>query len=1022
MAFENIKDYVKELNNKYVQGHATEHTYRPALEKLIKSYNVEAINEPGGIAFGKPDFEVKKDGNTFGFIEAKDIPVDLDEDTEQFKRYINALDNLIYTNYIEFRLYINKKSVKDVQIAKKRNNKIEIINDNIEELNDLIKIFAEQNIIKIGKSDELAEKLAFNAHLIEEIILKAIKSDDNTPDIKELKNQYQSFQENLILGLEEKDFASMFAQTVCYGLFAAWVNMKCNYNKFSTKDAFDYLPETTPFLKAFFNLISIGKFKKTIGSIIDNVSNILANCDKSAVLNHFGTFNNGEDPIIHFYQTFLLKFDKDYKDQYGAYYTPKPVVEYIVKSIDYVLIKDFNQSKGLASRDKTKTDEYKVQILDPATGTGTFVSSVIDLIYEHYRQEPAFWKAYVKDCLLDRLHAFEFMMAPYTITHMQIDNQLKNTGINLSEILEKENKRLKVFLCDTLQKPSDTYAQTIFGDLIEEIKASDEVKRDNPIMVILGNPPYSVSSANNNNKYIVKEVKDNYYPKGERKLNLQDDYVKFFRFAQMKIDKTGYGILGFITNNGYLDNPTFRQMRKSLMESFNQIYILNLHGNALKNETCPDGSEDNNVFDIRVGVSICIMIKNNSNEKFVKYADLYGKRNYKFEYLLEKESIKNTEFIDIEPQKPFYLFVPKNNDLMNEYNSFMSVKDIMKTYVNGIETQRDKLTIDMNKDILFDRIKDIKNLSKSQILSKYDLTKSDWIDNCKEKLIINKSEIKIITYRPFDNRYIYYSDSGLIARRRFDVMKHMLKDNIGFIISRKGNTSGNKIRNIILSTRHIMCEDIFSPKGFIFPFYKYDKFMDEEEKIEPNLSQEFINKIKNKTSLEYNENKENENEFNSMDVFNYIYGLLSAKEYREKYIECIDIDFPRVPAPKNSDLFFKIGEIGSELIELHLIKQDYDSPDIKFRGDGNNKVEKIEFIINENILKINNTQYFTGVTQEIYDINFGGYEVLDKYLSYRKKKILNSDEITTIKNIIYILGKTIELTEKLSEYANKQIY
>jgi hypothetical protein len=598
---------------------------------LLESFGdgVLAVNEPKRIDCGAPDFWIGQGMLEIGHIEAKNIGISLKglDKKDQMKRYLNALGNLIFTDHLEFRWYVGGELRLAASIATfDKQKKIKADPDGIAQVDQLLRQFLLTKAVQVTTPKALAKKMAALAQLIRDAINTALNDDDRGGM---LRQQLESFQRVLIRDLTGEQFADMYAQTICYGLFAA----RCNTDKvssFSRETAGFRLPKTNPFLRGIFSQIAGSDLDERITWAVDTLASILQQTDMSGILSDFGKRSRREDPVVHFYETFLAEYDPKMRESRGVYYTPEPVVSYIVRSVDYVLKQKFKIAKGLADSKKIQVpnpkgegtiESHQVLILDPAVGTGTFMHSVIEHIYEGFKNQKGMWSGYVSQHLLPRLFGFELLMAPYTVAHMKLGLQLQDLGYDFSS-----DQRLRIYLTNTLQESFQIEDQVVsFGSQIKaEAEAAKDVKQDTPVMVILGNPPYSGHSANTgewikgllNGKDIISNTKtDSYFevdgkPLGERNPKwLNDDYVKFIRFSQWRIEQTGYGVLAFVTNHGYLDNPTFRGMRQSLLKTFDEIYILDLHGNSKKKESCPDGSHDQNVFDIQQGVAIVIFVK-----------------------------------------------------------------------------------------------------------------------------------------------------------------------------------------------------------------------------------------------------------------------------------------------------------------------------------------------------------------------------------------------------------------------------
>ncbi|HUM81928.1 MAG TPA: hypothetical protein PLQ38_09140, partial [Methanothrix sp.] len=673
-----IKSYLGKIDREFKTGRATEHTHRPALKDLIEELDskIKATNEPKRVECGAPDFVLRRDGLSIGYIETKDLGKSLDEaeDSDQLKRYKRSLPNLMLTDYLEFRWFVDGQLRDSARLGRiGKGNKILPDKKGIDETVQLLKLFLESRPQPITTPKDLSERTAKLAHIIRDTIVEAFEKDKVSSDLKDLR---EAFSQVLIPDLNKPEkvteFADMYAQTIVYGLFAA----RCNHKgpeSFQRLGSAREIPKTNPFLKKLFETITGSSLdEEPYVDFVDDLVQILANTDMEKVLEDFGKRTRQEDPIVHFYETFLAAYDPKTRERRGVYYTPEPVVQYIVKSVDYILRTRFGLEGGLAhtadvveyDREEAILDQQgrpdrskllhtvseerpKVLILDPACGTGTFLYAVMDFIRAEFmkRGDAGLWSAYVRDHLLPRLFGFELLMAPYAVAHFKLGMLL--AGYDLPKEQQKQwrydfeaDERLGVYLTNTLEEPPIKIAEALWGlrILSEEASAASIVKRDLPIMVIAGNPPYSNFGMMNRGNFILKLLNDYKKDLNEKKLNLDDDFIKFIRWAQWRIEQTGYGILAFITNNTYIDGITHRQMRESLMNMFSEIFIVNLHGNSNKQEKTTDGIPDENVFDIKQGVAIGVFVKKKAKRDSSKvyYYDIMGSREEKYEFLLGK--------------------------------------------------------------------------------------------------------------------------------------------------------------------------------------------------------------------------------------------------------------------------------------------------------------------------------------------------------------------------------------------------
>ena len=1071
-----LQVYFQEVNQVYQGQNATEHSYRPALKKLMESLDsgIQAINEPKRIACGAPDFLVKNGVLDVGYMEAKDIGVSLKkvEKTAQMGRYFQALGNLILTDYLEFRWYVQGELKLTAALGTiDKNKKIKLDKEGIQEVDQLLQQFLLAKVPQITTPKDLAKRMASLAQLMRDAIKTALNDVDKGGTLRE---QLESFQRVLIKDLTVEQFADMYAQTICYGLFAARCNTD-NVQTFSRETAAFKLPKTNPFLRSIFGQIAGPDLDDRISWAVDNLARILQQTEMAEILKDFGKRTRREDPVVHFYETFLAEYDPKMRESRGVYYTPEPVVNYIVKSVDYILKHKFNISKGLADSKKIKVpnpkgegtiETHQVLILDPAVGTGTFIHNVIDFIYDKFKNQRGMWSSYVSQHLLPRLFGFELLMAPYTVAHIKLVLQLQELGYDFSS-----EERLRIYLTNTLQEAFQLEDQMVsFGYRIkQEAEAAKLIKQENPVMVILGNPPYSGHSVNTGDwiKNLLKGEDSiyncetgNYFevdgkPLGEKNPKwLNDDYVKFIRFSQWRIEKTGYGILAFITNHGYLDNPTFRGMRQSLMKTFDEIYVLDLHGNSKKKEVCPDGSGDQNVFDIQQGVAIGFFIKYENKEKnsqkplaTVYHADLWGSREVyenkqlvggKY-YWLGENDISSTNWEQLAPNTPFYLFKPQNIDLRSEYEISVKITDIMPINSVGIVTARDKLTIQWSEEELWDMLQNFANLDSEEARIKYDLGTDtrDWKVIFAQKDIKNhpyadtKDEVGPfrelifpILYRPFDIRYTYYTGKsrGFHCMARGEVMKHIIAEkNLGLITSRQ--QSQHQEWSLLGVTNSLIESCAISNKtreiNYLFSLYIYPETQGEKDMgmtRRPNLSPAFITQFSQKLDLEFiSDGKGDKTKtFGPEDIFNYIYAIFHAPIYRQRYAEFLKIDFPRVPLTANTALFWELVIKGDKLVKYHLMKET--GTEIStYPIPGSDMVEQVKYHENHQQIWINAEQYFDQVPQQIWNFYIGGYQVCQKWLKDRKGRQLNFDDINHYQNIISIISETIKIMENIDQ-------
>lgn len=1031
-----VSEYLSDIIREFNTGVAKEHSYRPALKALFESIadNITAINEPARSTFGAPDFLIKHKENTIGFVEAKDIGICRldnlsDREIEQKERYLDALPNLIYTDYLEFRFFRNGKETARVRIADFDGNSIIAQTDKFQSLIDLLKDFYIVKSATIKSPLKLAELMAGKARLIADVIKNALTEQF---DNKSLYDQLDSFRKILIRTMTEQEFADIYAQTIAYGMFVARLHDKTLEN-FTRQEAATLIPKTVPFLRKMFDYIAGNDIDERIVWSVDSLAEIFSYTDIADILKDFGRKTKTTDPIIHFYETFLSKYDKSLRKMRGVYYTPQPIVDYIVRAVDYILKSDFKITEGLADKSKitkkiivqgaTKPIErefHRVQLLDPATGTGTFLATTINYIYRKFENNTGIWPAYVNNDLLPRMHGFEIMMSSYTMAHLKLDLVLRETGyiqdnarindkifrqdnlfdtelatIGRNASIQNSTNRVGIYLTNSLEE-ADPDTQTLWAAqwLSDEAKEANNIKQNVPVMCVLGNPPYSVSSANNNDfaKGLIEKYKTGL---NERNIQpLSDDYIKFIALGQHYIEKNGSGVLAYISNNSFLDGVIHRQMRKSLMETFDKIYIVNLHGNTRLHESALDGTKDENVFDIMAGVSVNIFVKTSKSKKLanVFYRDLYGKRDIKYAFLNER-NLQSSEFKLLNPIEPYYFFIEKNFEKPNEYNSGFKVEELFNTNASGLVTQRDNLLIQFEKDTLETLKTDIKNLDSKSCIQKYSIgpDERDWkFEYAKKDILSNDSFIISIGYRPFDTRYTLYTGTtkGIMAYPRHNVMQHMLSLNCALCLPRTTNHIGAYITNLVSDKHYI------GGQTYIFPLYTYLN----DEKT-PNLNKQIVRNIESKVGQTTPES-----------IFDYIYGVLHSPSYREKYREFLKIDFPRIPYPENKENFEHYRKYGEQLRKLHLMS-DVPNSNVSFPVGGDCIVDKP--IYDNGHVYINKTQYFDNVPQIAWNFYIGGYQPAQKYLKDRRGRNLSVDEVGHYEKIITVLCETDRIMKEI---------
>lgn len=993
-----IQTYIKDICAQYQTGNAREHAYRPALKNLLSSLlrHYTVINEPARVDCGAPDYMLMKGTTPMAFVEAKDInDGDLDgthQHKEQFTRYKQSLNTIIFTDYLDFHLYEDGTFVDSVRLAEVKGTKIVLLPENEDKFLQIIERLGNAKPQKITGSQKLAKIMAAKARLLRDVIATTIEQD--TEGESTLFGQMKAFQQVLIHDIDAKKFADIYAQTIAYGMFAARLH-DTTPEDFSRQEAAELIPKTNPFLRKIFQNIAGYDLDDRIAWIVDDLVSAFAAADMEKVMQNFGKTTGQQDPMLHFYEDFLFHYDPATKKSCGVYYTPQPVVSFIVRAVDAILKQEFGLPMGLAATDKVEVEReiqqdnkhrkekkliHRVQVLDPATGTGTFLAETIRQIKRNMEGMMGTWPMYVGEHLLPRLHGFELMMAPYTIAHLKLDWEIANG----QPLQMPEGERLRVYLTNSLEE-CDPNTGTLFAQwLAQEANAANRVKKDAPIMIVIGNPPYSGESQNKG-EWITKLMEDyKKEPGGQMPLQernskwINDDYCKFIRLAQYYVDRNNEGVLAYICNNGFLDNPTFRGMRWHLLQSFDKIYIINLHGNSKKKETAPDGSKDENVFDIMVGTSINIFVKTGKKRKGdlaeVYYTDLMGLRNDKYNYLTDN-TISSISFNKLTYSKPYFSFVPTNEDGREEYEQGVKIDELMPINSMGITTGCDK---ELVSQLEF----------KSQFCKRY-------------------------AYRPFDKQWIDY-DLEKVTRAREKVMTHLQKNNIALSLIKVNSATDGLFK--VLVTDELTDKTLLSSKDNtnLFPLYLYPEEGSIETERRLNMNEDILKRVAEIINYPFPLEGLGER------LFDYIYGVLHSPTYREKYKEFLKIDFPRIPYPKNAAEFDDYVSIGHQLRELHLMHNVPSMPTIAtFDKMGSNTVEFAKWGTDTRDIEptpdmvgrvyINRDQYFDNIPLKAWEFYIGGYQPAQKWLKDRKERTLSYDDIAHYRKIIAILLETDRL-------------
>ena len=1067
-----VTDYLARVQATLRTGDATEHSHRPALQALLEAAGgaalgrpLSVVNEPRRTKVGAPDFVVRLAGVPLGYAEAKDVGVALDPETEQLRRYRDGLRNLLFTDGLTFRWFADGAERDAVTLAERVGDGPTVT---LRErtgagaaLADLLGAFFRFEAPAITTARDLATRMAAATRLLRDAIARSF---DAEAERGALHQQFQAFRDVLVQGLTPDGFADMYAQTLAYGLFAARA-ADPDADGFSRLTAAAHLPPTNPFLRRLFYEVAGPDLDERIAWLVDDLATLLARADLARILRGFGQRTRQADAVVHFYETFLQAYDAALRDARGVYYTPEPVVGWLVRSVDAVLARDFGLADGLADASTVAVERpetadhparteavHRVQVLDPATGTGTFLHAVLRAVHARFEGNEGLWDAYVADHLLPRVHGFELLMAPYTVAHLKLGLFLRETGYTFSR-----DERLNVFLTNALDgaAPAAERAIPFARWLADEAAAADRVKRDTPVMVVVGNPPYSGHSANTGD-WITRLMRghdtqtgrptESYFevdggPLGERNPKwLNDDYVKFLRMAQEQVARTGSGVVAFVTNHGFLDNPTFRGMRQSLMTAFDRLYLLDLHGNAKKKETTPQGGHDENVFDIMQGVSLTVMVRlaEHSDEPAeVWHADLWGARADKYA-ALDAADVTTTAWTRLDPRAPFYLFREVDRQFRDEYDEGWKVTDIFPVSNTGMVTARDKFVIGFDRDEVLARVRDFAQLPLAEAAAKYKLrdTRERTLEESQKMIraMDDPSEkVHRVLYRPFDSRPIFYHEA-LVRWPARAVMRHMLEgDNLGLITTRQTRDDWDAlVTDRPIGHKALAAYDI----NTLFPLWLTPEpdeglFAAEAGERKANLAPDFVAALDEATGLAYAEGRggAGKGALTPEDAFHYVYGVLHAPSYRARYADFLKTDYPRVPLPPTREAFRAFVEVGRRLVALHLLR-DVPDPGTRFPVKGSNTVDKgfPAYVppggagpdgeaAERGRVYLNDAQFFEGVEPEVWAHQVGGYQVLDKWLKDRRGRALSYDDLRRYPRVVAALRETQRLVADADDAA-----
>ncbi|OPG60134.1 type ISP restriction/modification enzyme [Helicobacter pylori] len=1076
-----LKEYLESIKN--LTPESNELTHRPSLYTLLdslkdnfnKEFKIE--HEPNRERGSQPDFRISYQGLNIGYIENKrvgTIETNLNQllKSDQILKYLELNPNLMLTDYLNFvwvgKNEENKPSIKRGISIASLDELSKPIKPNPQTERDLIELFRgffNHEPAPITNAKDFATRLSAPTRYLKDALI-AYQKDDKDDQVSSI---FKNFKEYLYEELSFEDFSDAFAQTLTYSLFIAKLNHP--FEKIDLNNVRSSIPKNFAVIREMADFLKKLDAIKEIQWLLNEILSLINHVDMGSIIKDL---NDDKDPYLHFYETFLSTYDPKLREKKGVYYTPDSVVEFIINALDSLLKTHFKDAPlGL----KSALDNENIKLLDFATGTGTFLLEAFRKVLEVRKTSDGgtSTKEDKYQNLLKQFYGFEYLIAPYAIAHLNLSQAFKE---EFKKPL-KENDALKIILTNTLIQPSEIVAYRGLSPIFEkELSNAQEIKKNENILIITGNPPYSGASSNEglfewevkatygiepefqtieieknvkltdkiqtllknvqtqkesgskNALKALKSLHSKYKLQNEKNPKwLLDDYVKFMRFAQNKIESLGHGLFGFISNNAFLDNPTFRGLRRSLLECYDELYILNLHGNARKKEETPQGAKDENVFNIMQGVSINLFVKKaQATKPKIFYHDVYGERAEKYAFLAQND-LNSIEWLELAPREPFYLLIPQETPLLEEYEQGFSVQDMFQVGGTGICSKRDHVVFHKDKESLLRLLKDFSTLEPSELRRKYDIgdDSRDWrLNNAiKEvKTNIKRLEEYIVScqYRPFDYRWTYYTPNSrtFLAYPVYDVFKHMLppptnpktpnqtRRNVALNTPRQLKNNDKSWTQCFISS-HINDQGLSSGgngAGVNYPLYQFKH---------PNYTENFTPEFRSFIDKHYSHH------FEPLEVLGYIYALLYSPNYRKRYEDFLKADYPKILFTNNKDLFRVLSLLGIELIGLHVLNQeslnhsfeklkDATIGESYYKEAHDHIIKKPSHNEPEQRLYINHSAYFSGVSEEIHDYRIGGYGVLDKYLKSHKNEPCDFDQVS---NIIKVIARTIEIQKTL---------
>ena len=1067
-----LETYIESINTDFQTNDTTEHSYRGALKVLLQDIlnegkkkkekdKIAVINEPKRKEYGAPDFELRRDDIAISFIETKDLG-DKDllgandkKNKEQFDRYKKAITTIAFTDYLRFFLFENGELSLSATIGEIKDNII-VLTDDEQQISLFLQIIGKLGDAKpqpVRSAKLLAIVMANKAKVIANILNRAMERGENAEDV-ELHNNLHSLQKFLVHDMTVEQFTDFYAQTLLYGLFIARIYDKTPQS-FSLQEAGDLIPTINPFLKKIFKHLALAELHSGVKWIVEDLVTLFRVTDINRVMHNYG-----KDPLVHFYEEFLEQYNPKIREDFGVWYTPEEVVKFIVESVDIILRENLGVEDGLANNTIIPFKEkqiHRVQVLDPATGTGTFLATTAEKIRENYKGREPFWPEDVVKNIIPRLNGFEYLMAPYTMAHLKLA-----TSLHLDEIKLKLPERLQIFLTNSLEEDHPEENLDFAKFITDESNAASAIKRDMPVMVVMGNPPYNEKSANNGDW--IKDLMDSYKQEPGKKREvvrwkknkepvfkntlqetnpkgLNNDYCKFIRLGQNFVENTNEGILAYICGNTFLDTPLFRGMRYELLRKFDDIYIINLHGSTKRKESTEE-QKDECVFNIQVGVSINIFVKRKDGSENelakVHYKDLYGTRKEKLEYLATHK-LGDIDFKELSLNGPLFTFRLRERELKEKYDEGFKVQDLMHEYVQGFTTDKDYIAIQYEEEDIQEIVQSmLSNDTDEQLREKYNFKDNrDWHLDKARKLLKSKKndapkDITKVLYRPYDVRWTLFN-KALVTYPRPLIQKSIHNhNNYALCLGKLGSAVGDSEWALSFISK-LPTDKNLIPRGgvYLFPLFVYDDL----GMVHINYSSEIIKKIEELTGLHLQQAEDSEREnqgFLPLDLLDYIYAVLHSTRYRKTYHECLQDDFPAIPYPSSAEYFFRMAELGGRIRKLHLLEDvEKDESVGLIRMQGDNIVTKRCFEkINDEVGRvwINDCQYFDNVPVCAWNLVVSGYQPLDLWLKNRKDKQLSNDDFKHYQKMVIALRRQIDVMQEIDKiiilnsiYTNQEI-